>query len=85
MADIKNIIPNSAMIQTKIGAIEGFVIGVCVRGVDNRHIEYNVAHIINGERKSEWYYDFEIEQKFNNSKPMGFNKINQKQLVNGTR
>lgn len=81
MASINNIIPNGTKVITKIGSIECFVIGVVVRGKSNNQVEYNVSWFLNGERKSEWVYDFEIEPKIDNSKPMGFTKSNQK-LIN---
>ena len=73
MASIENIIPNGSMIKAKIASLEGMVTGVCVRGIDNSMIEYNVSRIVQGERKSEWYFNHEIEIK-EESKPVGFHK-----------
>ena len=80
MADIKNIIPNGSRVITTIGNIEAVVIGVCVRGVENNHIEYHISRYTNGENKMDWVQSFEVEPKIDNSKPVGFANNNQKLL-----
>lgn len=77
MASINNIIPNGSTVTTKIGKIDAMVIGVCVRGERNEHIEYHISRFANGEYKSEWLQSYEIELKIDNSKPAGFSNNNQ--------
>lgn len=72
MAEIKNIISNGSVVITKIGKIEAIVCGICVRGVDNSSVEYNISYFANGEHKSKWIYSFEIDLKIDNSKKAGF-------------
>jgi len=78
MTSINNIIPNGSTVITKMGKIEAIVIGVCVRGEMNDHIEYNLSRFANGENKIEWVQSFEIEMKQDNSAPAGFINNNQK-------
>lgn len=72
MASINNIIPNGSKVITKIGNIEALVIGVCVRGESNEHIEYNISRYFNGEHKTEWLQSYEIKIKQDTSSPVGF-------------
>lgn len=77
MASINNIIPNGSTVITKIGNIEAIVIGVCVRGKMNEHIEYNISRFANGDLKTEWVQSFEIDLKIDTSSPVGFTRNNQ--------
>jgi hypothetical protein len=72
MASIDNIIPNGSIVITKIGNIEAMVIGVCVRGKRNEHIEYHISRFANGDCKTEWVQCFEVDLKIDNSSPAGF-------------
>jgi len=80
MASINNIIPNGSKITTKIGNIDAIVIGICVRGENNEHIEYQISRFANGDYKSEWVQSFEIDLKIDTSKPAGFRNNNQNLL-----
>lgn len=44
-------------VRSKMGEIEAYVTGVCMRSC----IEYEISYFVGGERKSTWLYDFEIE------------------------
>ena len=70
---MKNIIPNGTKVVTAEGKLPGRTIGICIRGQEpNVSIEYHVALWVNGERKSPWLYDYEIEVSQTQSKPAGF-------------
>lgn len=72
MADINNIIPNGTKVITKIGGLECLIIGICVRGKNNEHIQYQVSRFANGEYRAEWLEDFEIILADENQKKSGF-------------
>jgi hypothetical protein len=79
MASINNIIPNGSKVITKVGKIEAIVIGVCVRGERNEHIEYHLSRYAHGEYKNEWLQSYEVEIKIDNSQKAGFH--NSKTLI----
>ena len=58
--------------------IKALIIGVCARG--NDYINYEIVWWANGDRKTEWVYNFEIEPYKDNSKPAGF-KTYQEQIL----
>ena len=77
MANINNIIPNGSTVITVMGKIEAIIIGVCVRGSSNDFVEYNIAWMASGERKTDWVQAFELKLKVDNSAPAGFRNNNQ--------
>lgn len=77
---MNNIIPNGSKVVFKGSNVEAMIIGVCVRGENNLSIEYEVACFMNGERKTWWIHNFEVEPKQDN-KPIGFRSNNNKPLI----
>ncbi len=56
-------------IKTKIGSIEGFVTGVCMRS----DVMYEISYFVSAEHKQIWLYEFEFEPT-SNKKQAGFNR-----------
>ncbi len=82
MNELNKIIPNGTIVLTKNGDLKAIVTGICIRGLNNESIEYQIAYTLNGERKKPWVYSFEIKVKVDNSKPVGFTANNQKNILN---
>lgn len=67
MVDIKNG-ETVTILNTGIKAI---VVGVCIRGIENYTIEYNVQWM-NGDSLSDiWLYDYNVKRFVDNSRPAG--------------
>lgn len=78
---MNNILPIGSLVTTKIGKIEGIVIGVCIRGLNNTSIEYHVSYFLNGENKTPWLNSYEIDLKVDNSKKAGFTSYKNQKLI----
>lgn len=78
---MRDIIPNGTLVKTKVGDIKAYVIAVCVRGKDNGWIEYQVSYFQNGQLERKWLEDFEIEIIKENSKPIGFARTSNQNLI----
>ena len=77
---LNNIIPNGTIIETISGNVEAIIIGVCIRGIENIAVEYQISYFYNGLECTTWLQEFQFKIKENNSKPAGFTQNNQKQL-----
>ncbi len=56
-------------VKTVIGGIEGIVVGVCIRG---NNLEYHIHYFSQGEHKSVWMFDCEIEPVVITKQKAGF-------------
>ncbi|MDB0600714.1 hypothetical protein PL373_06055 [Tenacibaculum maritimum] len=82
MSHLNNVLPVGSRIETKIGNIDAIVIGICIRGLKNESVEYQVSYFLNGENKTPWLHSYEIDLKIDNSKQAGFSITNNQTLLN---
>ena len=68
---MNNIMPNGTIVNIKEAGIKGKTIAFAVTGMETPIIEYNVIRWCNGDRKTEWLYDHEVEKFLDTSKKAG--------------
>jgi len=66
-----NFIKNGTTVTILNTEIKAVTIGVCIRGVDNHTVEYNVQWINGNSLSNEWLYDYQVKEYVDNSKPAG--------------
>jgi len=66
-----NFIKNGTKVTIMDSELTGVVIGVCIRGVENCTIEYQVQWIGSGGASSEWLYDYQVKVYQDNSQTPG--------------
>ena len=65
------IIPNGTKVNIIEPGIKGMIQSCSISGSETPIIEYRVIYWINGTRKGEWVYDWEVEIFIDTSKKAG--------------
>jgi hypothetical protein len=61
-------------VQVANKKLTAIITAICIRGNNFENVEYEVAWWANGERKTTWIYDYEVNKK--EEKVVGFAKSN---------
>lgn len=78
----KELYPPGSQVWVADKKIKAHVMGLCVRDSKMETVEYHIAYFRNGERKSEWVYEWEINGPVkDNSEEVGFHKPGNQKLI----
>lgn len=66
-----NFIKNGKTVKMLGTEMKATIIGVCIRGIDNCTIEYQIQWMNQSGIQDEWVYNYQVEEYVDTSRPAG--------------